>query len=397
MRLFELPKPTVGARHTLVLALIAASLPLAAKADETERRVATAVDKTIKTVMAENDIPGMAVGVTINGRSFVWNYGLADREKAVPVGDDTLFEIGSVSKTFTATLGAYAQAEGKLSFFDKGSDHMSALQGSALDRVNLLDLGTYTAGGLPLQFPDEVPDNRDITRFYRGWRPSYEPGTHRVYSNPSIGLFGYLAAESLGEPFPLLMEKNLLPALGLNKTYVTVPALEIQNYAFGYNKSGNPLRVTPGALDAQAYGIKTTAADLLRFIEANIDPSRLEPSLQRAIASTQIGYYRVGDMYQSLGWELYSWPTTLDTVLKGNSSDMALKPQPVVRLDPPQKPGDEILLNKTGSTGGFGAYAAFVPERRIGVVLLANRNFPIAARIKAAFTILKAVETIQEH
>ncbi|CDZ45977.1 class C beta-lactamase [Neorhizobium galegae] len=388
---------TVAAGHAIALALVAAFNPGGARADETERRIATAVDKAMKPLMSENDIPGMAVGVTINGRSFVWNYGLADREKAVPVGDDTLFEIGSISKTFTATLGAYAQAEGKLSFFDKGSDHMSALRGSALDRVNLLDLGTYTAGGLPLQFPDEVADNRDITRFYRGWRPSYEPGTHRVYSNPSIGLFGYLAAESLGKPFLSLMEGKLLPALGLRKTYLNVPAAEIQSYAFGYNKAGKPIRVTPGALDAQAYGIKTTAADLLRFLEVNIDPSRLEPSLQKAMESMQIGYFRVGDMYQSLGWELYAWPTTLDTVLEGNSSDMALKPQPAVRLNPPEKPGDEILLNKTGSTGGFGAYAAFVPERRIGVVLLANRNFPIPARIKAAFTILKAVETIQEH
>ncbi|MBY3054429.1 serine hydrolase [Rhizobium laguerreae] len=193
------------------------------------------------------------------------------------------------------------------------------------------------------------------------------------------------------------MEGKLLPALGLRKTYLNVPAAEIQSYAFGYNKAGKPVRVTPGALDAQAYGIKTTAADLLRFLEVNIDPSRLEPSLQKAMGSMQIGYYRVGEMYQSLGWELYAWPTTLDTVLEGNSSDMALKSQPAVRLNPPEKPGDEILLNKTGSTGGFGAYAAFVPERRIGVVLLANRNFPIPARIKAAFTILKAVETIQEH
>ncbi|MBY3307894.1 beta-lactamase [Rhizobium laguerreae] len=272
---------TVAAGHAIALALVATVNPVGAKTDETERRIATVVDKAIKPLMSENDIPGMAVGATINGRSFVWNYGLADREGSVPVGDDTLFEIGSISKTFTATLDAYAQAEGRLSFSDKGSDHMSVLRGSALDRVNLLDLGTYAAGGLPLQFPDEVADNHDIIRFYRGWRPSYEPGTHRVYSNPSIGLFGYLAAESLGEPFPSLMEEKLLPALGLKRTYLNVPTAKIQSYAFGYNKAGKPVRVTPGALDAQAYGIKTTAADLLRFLEVNIDPSRLEPFLRK--------------------------------------------------------------------------------------------------------------------
>ncbi|WP_105436517.1 serine hydrolase [Neorhizobium tomejilense] len=130
---------TVAAGHAIALALVATVNPVGAKTDETERRIATVVDKAMKPLMSENEIPGMAVGVTINGRSYVWNYGLADREKAVPVGDDTLFEIGSVSKTFTATLGAYAQAEGKLSFFDKGSDHMSVLRGSALGPIDIQD------------------------------------------------------------------------------------------------------------------------------------------------------------------------------------------------------------------------------------------------------------------
>jgi beta-lactamase class C len=387
----------VGASHAVALTLAAAFSPVCAKADETERKLASVVDKTMKAVMAENGIPGMAVGLTIDGRSFVWNFGFADREKAVPVNDDTLFEIGSVSKTFTATLGAYAQAEGKLSLSDKGSEHMPALQGSASDRVSLLELATYTAGGLPLQFPDDVTENSDIARFYRGWRPSYEPGTHRVYSNPSIGLFGYIAAESMGEPFPSIMEGKLLPALSLRKTYLNVPATKIQSYAFGYNRDDKPVRVIPGALDAQAYGIKTTASDLLRFVSLNIDPSSLNPSHQKAIASTQIGYYRVGEMYQSLGWELYAWPATLYTLLAGNSPDMALKPQRAVKLEPPRRPGKDVLVNKTGSTGGFGAYAAFLPERRIGVVLLANRNYPIPARVKAAFALLNAAEIVQKH
>ena len=49
------------------------------------------------------------------------------------------------------------------------------------------------------------------------------------------------------------------------------------------------------------------------------------------------------------------------------------------------------LFNKTGSTNGFGAYAAFVPSRRAGIVLLANRNYPIPARIDAAYAVLREV------
>lgn len=367
-----------------------------AEADVVEGRIRPLVDRTVKALMTANDVAGMAVGISVDGRRFIFNYGLADKEKATPVTADTLFEIGSVSKTLTATLGAYAEAKGALAFSDAASEHWREVAGSAFDHITVLELGTYTAGGLPLQFPDEVINNSTLTRYFRGWRPGYEPGTYRVYSNPSIGLFGFLAAASLKKPFPELMEGTLFPALGLTNTYIRVPEAEMGDYAFGYNKANNPVRVSPGALDAQAYGVKTTAADLLRFVEANIDPSALEPSLQKAIGATQTGYYRTGDMFQSLGWELYAWPAPLDTLLAGNSSDMAMKPHAVAPLVPPQKPAQDVFFNKTGSTGGFGTYAAFVPTRRIGVVLLANRNYPIPERIKAAYSILGMLEAVSQ-
>jgi beta-lactamase class C len=136
----------------------------------------------------------MAVGVTIGGRQHVFSYGVASRETKNPVTPDTLFEIGSVSKPFTATLLGYAQALGQLSLDDRIGKHLPELRGSAIDTASLLNLATYTAGGLPLQFPAEVANATEMSAFLKQWKPSAAPGTQRRYSNPSIGLAGHVAA-----------------------------------------------------------------------------------------------------------------------------------------------------------------------------------------------------------
>jgi beta-lactamase class C len=357
-----------------------------------QNRIERAVNDAIRPTMQENNVPGVAVAVTVEGKRYFFNYGIASKESGQKVTEDTIFEIGSISKTFTATLASYAEMRGTLSFSHHASRYLPALAGSSFDRISLLDLATYTAGGLPLQFPDDVTDQKTMIGYYKSWRPTYPAGTHRLYSNPSIGLFGYLAARSMGKPFDDLMEQTLFPALGLARTYIKVPQDQMGNYAYGYSKDDKPIRVTPGALDSEAYGVKTTATDMIRFVEANINGSKLDETLRRAIATTHTGYYKVGDMTQGLGWEMYAYPTDRDRLLAGNSSEMALKPNKATKLVPPVQPQDDVLINKTGSTNGFGAYVAFVPAKRIGIVILANRNYPISARVKAAYQILTALD-----
>ena len=358
-----------------------------------EGQLARVVDETIRPLMKENGVPGMAVAVTARGKRYIFNYGLASKASGQKVTDETLFEIGSISKTFTATLASYAEARGDLVLSDPAGKYLPALAGTSFDEISLLDLGTYAAGGLPLQFPDSVADQKSMIDYYRGWRPTYAAGTYRRYSNPSIGLFGYLAAKSMGEPFADLMEKRIFPALGLTSTFIAVPQDRLDDYAYGYSKAGKPIRVTRGVLDSEAYGVKTTAADLIRVVEANMDGTSLDETMRRAIAATHTGYFKVGAMTQGLGWEMYSYPTKLDDLLAGNSSRMALEPHKVTRLVPPAAPRENVWINKTGSTNGFGAYAAFVPAERIGIVMLANRNYPIPARVKAAYRILSTLES----
>lgn len=350
------------------------------------------MDAAIRPVMQEHAIPGMAVAVTLNGEPYYFNYGVASKESGQMVTEDTIFEIGSVSKTFTATLASYAQESGTLSLSDHASQYLPSLRGSSFDSISLLDLGTYTPGGLPLQFPDDVDSHEKMIGYYNNWKPTYAAGTHRLYSNPSIGLFGFLTAESMGEPFEDLLEKKLFPKLGLKQSYIRVPQEQMSHYAYGYSREDKPIRVGPGVLDAEAYGVKSSSADMIHFVEANMQAADLDEPLRRAIAATHRGYYKVGDMTQGLGWEFYPYPIELDRLLAGNSSKIILEANEITRLNPPLPPQDNVLINKTGSTSGFGAYVAFVPTKGIGIVMLANKNYPIPARVKAAHEVLTALD-----
>ena len=96
-------------------------------------------------------------------------------------------------------------------------------------------------------------------------------------------------------------------------------------------------------------------------------------------------------MTRGLGLEAYDWPISLKRLQAGNSTPMALQPHRIARLPAPQALEGQRLLNKTGSTNGFGAYVAFVPPRP-GTGDLANRNYPNAERVKIAYAILSGSE-----
>jgi beta-lactamase class C len=351
--------------------------------------VGAVIRDAVEPILKQYDVAGMSVAVTHKKQQLFFNFGVASKESGAKVTENTIFEIGSISKIFTATMAAYAESTGKLSLKDPASRHLPELAGTAFDEITLLDLLTYTPGGLPLQFPDNVTNPQEMIAFYRNWRPEHATGTMRRYSNPSIGLAGHAAAKSMGKPFAEILQQQLFPMLGLSNTFVEVPQSRLSGYAYGYNTQGKPIRVTPGVLDAEAYGVKITAKDLIGFMQKIIDPSLVkDPALRKAIDLTRRGYYRIGGTTQALGWEMYDWPVTLDALVAGNSPDMALKSNPAQAIALPAR--DRVLLNKTGSTNGFGAYVAVVPERKMGVVLLANKNYPNAARVAAAHKILDA-------
>ncbi|ELY4817345.1 CMA family class C beta-lactamase [Cronobacter malonaticus] len=348
-------------------------------------------DAVVKPLMARYQIPGMAVAVSVNGETHFWHYGVASKATRKPVDEKTLFEIGSLSKTFTATLASEAQHEGKLDFSAPASQYLPALKGSAFDHVTLLNLATHTSG-TPLFVPDAVKSTAQLMAWYRAWQPEKPVGTERVYSNLGIGLLGMITAKALDKPFSEAMEQGLLKDFGMTHTFINVPDAAMGDYAQGYNKDDKPVRVTPGPLDAESYGLKSGSADLLRYLQIQLGEQEVAPRWRQAINATHSGYYRSGEFTQGMMWEYYPWPSPLSRLLEGNSSQRIMKGLAATAIVPPQPAPEAAWYNKTGSTNGFSTYAVFIPEKRIALIMLANKWFPNDDRVKAAYAIIQELD-----
>ncbi|MFT0123068.1 extended-spectrum class C beta-lactamase ADC-276 [Acinetobacter baumannii] len=354
-----------------------------------DQEIKKLVDQNFKPLLEKYDVPGMAVGVIQNNKKYEMYYGLQSVQDKKAVNRSTIFELGSVSKLFTATAGGYAKNKGKISFDDTPGKYWKELKNTPIDQVNLLQLATYTSGNLALQFPDEVQTDQQVLTFFKDWQPKNPIGEYIQYSNPSIGLFGKVVALSMNKPFDQVLEKTIFPALGLKHSYVNVPKTQMQNYAFGYNQENQPIRANPGPLDAPAYGVKSTLPDMLSFIHANLNPQKYPADIQRAINETHQGFYQVNTMYQALGWEEFSYPATLQTLLDSNSEQIVMKPNKVTAIS---KEPSVKMYHKTGSTTGFGTYVVFIPKENIGLVMLTNKRIPNEERIKAAYAVLDAIK-----
>ena len=383
------PDTTPIQRRRLVLATAAAlARPAWARSTGRPADLQALLADTCAPLTRVYDLPGLVAGLIVEGRTALLASGVTALQGGRPVTPETLFELGSISKCFTALLAAAVHVNGRLDLAQPVGEIVPALRAAALGRATPLHLATYTAGGLPLQVPDDLTSSEQAMDWLAAFVPADAPGTVRRYSNPSIGLLGQASAMAMGQDFTALMEGALLAPLGLRNTHIRVPAAQQERYAWGHDRNQRQVRVNPGVFDAEAYGMKSTASDLLHFLRSVLDPERLPPDLRQALALTTVPRFQVGPMQQAMGWELYPQPASLAALQEGNGPRMVLEPMPALAIPPAPGRTPPMLLNKTGSTFGFSAYLALVPDRQAAFVLLANRNFPAAARVAAGYRVL---------
>lgn len=350
------------------------------------------VNKAAVKLIKKYHIPGMAIAIISQGRPHYFTYGVIDIDKKIPVTGDSLFEIGSISKTLTGALGGDSLARGEITLSDSPLHYWPNLYAKKWRSINLLQLATYTAGGLPPKIPPTITDTQQLTEFYNRWQPLWNPGDIRLYADSSIALFGAIAAKPSGLPFEEALYKRVLRPLNMLHTWIKVPEQARSHYAWGY-RDKSAVRLTPGILAAASHGLKSTVQDMAVWIQANIDPEVVVPTtLKRGITLSQQRYTRIGSMYQGLGWDIFNWPAESCMVIYCSERRMANEPQVSVLINPPAPAVKSSWVHKTGSTPGFASYVAFIPEKKIGIVVLANKNYPIADRINLAYFILRQLD-----
>ncbi|MEM9374320.1 MAG: serine hydrolase, partial [Planctomycetota bacterium] len=294
-----------------VVSLASLSLAVAhagCQSDPGERPVepAWSVDRqALLNMMTEHEVPGLAVAVSYDGVDRFYNFGVLDREAGRAVAEVAIFEIGSVSMVFTATLAALAEQEGVLSLDAPIGEYMDELAGTPLGDVPVYHLATHTAGGFPLQLPGGIDTEASLFEYYRSWEPEFPAGTRRHYANPSIGLLGLVVARVKGESFRELAEHGLFAQMRLESTFIRVPDEAGDRYAWGHNRRGERVRVNPGLLADEAYGVKTTSRDLLKALRLNLNREVSNRPLGRAVRRTHVGHFDVEHFQQALIWDKF--------------------------------------------------------------------------------------------
>ncbi|MFD3696934.1 serine hydrolase domain-containing protein [Streptomyces sp. NPDC058646] len=296
-------------------------------------------------------------------------------------GPDTLFEIGSVTKPFTALALARLAVKGLVEL----DDPLSALlpEGATVPsragrQITLRHLATHTSGlpRLPKGMLLEAWLHPSKPDPYAGCtadallaglartRLGAVPGQRFRYSNLGAGLLGLALAHRAGTDYETLITREICAPLGMADTLVTPDGARAGRSAQGHGRRGRPVPPWNLAGLAGAGALRSTATDLVAFVRAQLDggPAELAEAIR---VSREAEHRRSPFAWVHLGWMGH-------------------------RLHARQ--GGHLQIWHNGGTGGFSSFVGFDPEKRLAVIALSNTQRPVD---RPAFDLLSTLQA--EH
>lgn len=331
-----------------LLALLALG-PCVASATNSAPILPPRVQQAIEARIANGEYPAVVVAVVDGATSHMYAYGKLANSTAPDAS--TLFQIGSVTKTFTATLLAEAIDAGDLRATTPIAGLLPGftIPSRSGKRITLDELAAQFSGlpRVPGNFAPANPtdpyadyDAAKLKAFLADYTLPRDPGSQYEYSNLGFGLLGYALAQHAHMSYAELVQTRILKPLGMTQSGATFAIPLNARWAPGHDGDGKPAQPWHLGALAGAGAINSTGEDMLRYLEANM--GRGHGALQRAMHLAHQPHRPVGPG-ERIGM---AWMTRHD------------------------KDGDVIWHN--GMTGGYASFMGFTADGTRGVVILTN-------------------------
>jgi len=318
---------------------------------------ATLPTEVVESIQKRVDLglnPSIAIGVLDSNGVHYYSFGRT-KQGGKLVNEHTIYEIGSITKTFTAILLADAVQKGLVSLDDPvqkylpGSVHIPKWEGAEITLGNLSD-HTSSLPRMPDNFDPADPTNpyADYTEqrmydFINGWELTRPIGSEYEYSNLAQGLLGHILALRADTDYETLLLLTILTPLEMHETTITLTKEMKEHLAHAHSNGAEGANWDLNVL-VGAGGIRSSVHDMLLYLKANL--GQTESALSPAIQMTHLQRHTKAGNGVGLAWFLT--PGSTGTV-----------------------------INHGGSTGGYNAFAGFNKERGQAVVVLTNSDQPI--------------------
>lgn len=327
------------------------------------------VDSIVQPFIYKSNMVGMVLGVLKNNALHVYGYGeTKSGNKTIPDGN-TLFEIGSISKTFTATLLADFVLNKKISLSDPINkylpDSIPVLQYNGIP-ITVQTLSNHSSGlpRLPGDLfvnadpgnPYKHYDNKKLLGYLKQFIPIREPGKEYEYSNLAVGLLGVILERVSGKSYEELLQQNICKPIGMKNTRVALTRMDSTKFAVGHDVKG---QMTPSwefiSLVA-AGGIRSSVNDMLLYAKAQVNEGNSR--VTKAMDLTRQQTFEYGTNKVGLGWHFAS-------------------------------ANDKKYVVHNGQTGGYHSIVIFNPDTDIAIVILTNGSVDTG---KIPFTLIGWLE-----
>jgi CubicO group peptidase (beta-lactamase class C family) len=241
------------------------------------------VDSAARNYIQKSNTVGLSIGILKGGVTHIYNYGETAAGNGIMPDANSIFEIGSITKTFTSTLLAYYVNEGKIKLTDPITKYLpdSVAANKELQNVTLLSLSNHTSGlpRLPDNFEyhssDPLDPYKDYTKQYlfsylKSCKLITKPGETYAYSNLAVGLLGTILEEVSGKSFAEMVQEIICDPSNMQSTRQHLNPVQKQRFVKVYNEEGKETSPWNFSALAPCGALRSTVNDLLIYVKANM-------------------------------------------------------------------------------------------------------------------------------